>query len=297
MFNSVVLSFPDMAARSSVALLDSSLAIHHHRVSSHCRAPCAGCRPLASHGTLKPCQHRSVLARSAENTDVVVDELIQQASDALVKAREALADVQRAEEFLATTSAPTFIPTTLTFGAPLSEQSDKAKSGSDAPGGGSAAAQSKAAPARGQPPTDGSTAPAVRPIPVPGARSQAVRPAPAPSGGPSAVSSAPSSGTAVQTAPPAPAPSAQGDQPWGDATDSHEAPTMILQRQRVRKRRNNNQTEFAEPNSVQELSFPLQASPLFPSHESNIRPVDILEQQVRPDIKCACSHSQKRRRS
>ena len=243
-----------MAARSSVALLESGTAFHHHRASSHCRAPCTSCSPLASRVTLKPCQSRSVVARAEDkDADVVVDDLIVQASVALGKAREALADVQRAEEFLATTAAPSFIPSTLTFGSPLSEQSEK--SGSDAPGGGSA-------PARSSAPT------AVRPIPVRGEPLRTTRVASAAS---SAASRATSSGAAVQTAPPPPATAAQGEQLWVDsdeAHESHEAPTMILQRQRVRNRRNNNQTEFAEPNSVQELSFPLQARALLPCQES-----------------------------
>jgi hypothetical protein len=78
---------------------------------------------------------RCVEARSA---DTVVDDLIEKASSALANARGALAEVQRDADEHSNTAVPAFIPSTLTFGAPLSEQTKRPDTDADAPTGGGA---------------------------------------------------------------------------------------------------------------------------------------------------------------
>jgi len=124
------------------------------------------------------------------------------------------------------TSAPTFIPSTLTFGAPLSIQEPKPSATPNEP---------SVQPVKGAA-ASGSDIPVVK-------IDQPPRP------------DLHSVGRSSNSAPPPPPPSSNLDAPWNANVD--QAPTMILQRQAVNPAESAS-IDFAEPNPVSELSFQTQ---------------------------------------
>lgn len=167
-------------------------------------------------------RRRSRLCTSAAPPDLDVDELVDRASATLEKAREALSDVQRDAAERSNTAAPTFIPSTLTFGAPLSIQEPQPSAMPDEPNlRPSGDSQSS---------LNGPTLNVEKP-PRPDLHSM---------------------GRSSNSAPPPPPPSSSHDAPWNSNVD--QAPTMILQRQAVNKEQPTS-LAFAEPSTVAELSF------------------------------------------
>lgn len=156
---------------------------------------------------------------------VDVDDLVERASSTLEKAREALSDVQRDAAERSNTAAPTFIPSTLTFGAPLSIEEPKPSTVLDEP---------SIRPAEdAQSNSDGPVLNVEKP-PRPDLHSM---------------------GRSANSAPPPPPPSSSHDAPWNSNVD--QAPTMILQRQAVNKDKPAS-VSFAEPSPIVELSFQTQ---------------------------------------
>lgn len=156
---------------------------------------------------------------------VDVDDLVERASSTLEKAREALSDVQRDAAERSNTAAPTFIPSTLTFGAPLSIEEPKPSTVLDEP---------SIRPAEdAQSNSDGPVLNVEKP-PRPDLHSM---------------------GRSANSAPPPPPPSSSHDAPWNSNVD--QAPTMILQRQAVNKDKPAS-VSFAEPSPIAELSFQTQ---------------------------------------
>lgn len=190
-----------------------------------CRGYCVQCSH--PHKFLSSGRRQKTLFRNfAAPPEVDVDELVDRASSTLEKAREALTDVQRNAAERSNTSAPTFIPSTLTFGAPLSIQEPKPSATPNEP---------SVQPVKGAA-ASGSDIPVVK-------IDQPPRP------------DLHSVGRSSNSAPPPPPPSSNLDAPWNANVD--QAPTMILQRQAVNPAESAS-IDFAEPNPVSELSFQTQ---------------------------------------
>jgi hypothetical protein len=177
--------------------------------------PCARCpslqRPASSGRHLY-----HIYALPSSNAPSELDDLVDRAESALERAREALSSVQRDAAQNSNTNAPPFIPSTLTFGTPLSEQKPRSST------------KSADEPIHSTRSSDQST----RSVSTSSDRQER----------PDLHSLASSRQTSSRPA---------SESHWSEKLE--EAPTMILQRQPIFRQGKGPSLDFMEPHEVQEL--------------------------------------------